>query len=107
MKMSNEFIGTIIVACLGSVGLWTFINNVYLENKKEDKSIALLKKAELVLLQDRLLHLCTKYLEEYSESSIDANKMNSLHNLYEVYVELGGNSFIEDLMKKCNQLKVK
>ena len=105
--MNNEILLTIVASCLGSAGLWTFINNIYLEHKKEDKSITLLKRAELVILQDRLLYLCTKYLEDYQDTPIEANKIDSLHNLFEVYKELGGNSFVVELMSKCNQLKIK
>ena len=105
--MSNELIVTVIVASLGSAGLWTLINNIYTNNHKEDETIELLKKAELVILQDRLLYLCTKYVEDEAEQGIEANKLKSLHNLYEVYQTLGGNGFISDLMKRVNTLKVR
>lgn len=105
--MSNELIVTIIVACFGSAGLWSLINNIYLNNRKEDATIELLKKAELVILQDRLLYLCTKYVEDEAENGIEGNKLKSLHNLYEAYQSLGGNGFISDLMKRVNTLKVR
>ena len=105
--MTSEHIVTVIVACFGSAGLWTLINNIYLNHNKENKTIELLKQAQLATLQDRLLYLCTKYLEDYAETGIEAEKLKSLHNIYNAYHDLEGNSFITDLMDRVNKLKVR
>ena len=105
--MTSENIVTLLVACFGSAGLWTLINNIYLNNRKENETIELLKQAQLASLQDRLLYLCTKYLEDYSDVGIDANQLKSLHNMYNAYHALDGNSFITDMVERVNKLKVR
>ena len=105
--VTSDLVVTIVVASLGSAGLWTLINNIYLNHSKENKTIELIKEAQLATLQDRLLYLCTKYLEDYSDTGIEANLLKSLHNLYNSYTALGGNSFISDLVARVNKLKVR
>ena len=107
MTITTDTLITILVACFGSAGLWTLINNIYLNRHKEDETIELLKKAQLATLQDRLLYLCTKYLEDYADIGIEANQLKSLHNLYDAYRSLDGNDFIHDLMNRVNKLKVR
>ena len=107
MTIPTETLITILIACLGSAGLWTLINNIYLTNKKEDETIGLIKQALLATLHDRLLYLCTKYLEDYAEIGIEANQLHSLHNLFESYKSLGGNGLISDLVSRVNKLKVR
>ena len=104
---TSEIVVTVVAASLGSAGLWTLINNIYLNHSKENKTIELMKAAQLATLQDRLLYLCTKYLEDYKDTGIEANQLKSLHNLYKSYTDLGGNSFISDMMDRVNKLKVR
>ena len=104
---TSEIIVTVVAASLGSAGLWTLINNIYLNHSQENKTIELIKEAQLATLQDRLLYLCTKYLEDYSDQGIEANQLKSLHNLYNSYKALGGNSFITDMIDRVNKLKVR
>ena len=104
---TSELIISILVAAFGSAGLWTLINNIYLNHSQENKTIELIKEAQLATLQDRLLYLCTKYLEDHADEGIEANKLKSLHNLYNSYKALGGNSFITDMIDRVNKLKVR
>ena len=51
----------VVLAILGSNGLWTVINNILI-NKKDKKSVE--RQAMLALLHDRLYRLCQNYIKQ-------------------------------------------
>ena len=99
---------TILLAIFSSNGLWTmlnyFIQRHFANKDKGRKDLDLLKEAQLALLQDRLLHLCTDYI---SKGHITVNQLKSLKRLYSSYKDLGGNDFVHDLMEnQVNHLQI-
>ena len=112
--MSEELIATIIVAVLGSTGLWSLINQHFfatieqrkaLSNKQKDEIKDILKPTNSMVLgigYDRLIHICNKYIDK---GWIDINELNDINKyLYTPYRELGGNGTAEMLFKKLEAL---
>lgn len=110
----NETIVTIIVAVLGSTGLWTVINQHFftyigqkrqLSEKQKEEIKDILKPTNDMVLgigYDRLVHSCNKYIER---GWIDIDELNDLNKyLYTPYRELGGNGTAEMLFRKLEAL---
>ena len=78
----TQTIVTIIVSCLASSGLWTLI--LKLSERKDNRT-----KLLLGLAHDRIISLCTEYLER---GYITADEYENLYKyLYEPYSAEGGN----------------
>lgn len=92
---------TIILAIFSSTGLWSLINFLvqrhFAKKDKRDTDMSLVKEALLATLQDRLLYLCEKYIQQ---GNIEMNQLQSLNRMYLAYKGLGGNEFIHDLVEK-------
>ncbi len=90
----------IIIAILGSTGLWTLINNI-ITYFKDKKSIE--KKALLALLHDKLYYLCQHFI---SKGSITADELENLEYLYKPYSSLGGNGTCKRLYEEVLRLPI-
>lgn len=113
-RMSEESIVTIILAVLGSTGLWTVINQHFftyigqkrkLSEAQKDEIKTILKPTNDMVLgigYDRLIHVCNKYIDR---GWIDIDELNGISKyLYEPYIELGGDGMAEALFDKLRAL---
>lgn len=99
---TSEIIFAIVVAFLGSSGVWTLISTIYLK-RHEKKSLT--NKMLLGLAHDRLMYLCMKYIEQ---NYITNEEYENLYNyLYLPYVEMGGNGVVQRLMDEVKKLPIK
>ena len=107
--MKQEIIQAIVIAVLGSTGLWACVSTIvqYLLKRYEAKHGARTASDEMLrgLGHDRIIFLCSKYLDR---GYITADEYEDLNNyLYKPYRELGGNGTAEKLMQEINKLPVK
>ena len=97
-----EIIVTVIIAVLGSSGIWTFATTLYL--KKAEKN-SLTNKLLLGLGHDRIIYLCEHYIER---GWISTEEYENLHDyLYLPYKEMGGNGTAERLVNIVEKLPTK
>ena len=92
---------TIIVAIIGSNGLWTLI--LYLiqrRDKKKDPESKLL----LGIAHDRILFLCRKACERGWTTE---GEMDNITQIYKPYEELGGNGTGKEMYKRYINLPLK
>lgn len=110
-------IGTIVVAVLGSGGLFTFVQYLFTRHdakqgyatKEEldaavndtNRKLDLLKEAALATMQDRLEYVMSRYLRD---GEISTNQFKALTHMVEAYKGLGGNSFITEMYEMCKEL---
>ena len=90
----------IIVAILGSTGLWTLINNIitYIKDKKSIE-----KKALLALLHDKMYYLCQHFI---NKGEITTDELENLEYLYKPYSALGGNGTCKRLYEEVLRLPI-
>lgn len=69
-----------------------------------ETKMKLIGDSQMYVLQDRLLFLCTNYI---NREFITANELKSLTNMYKVYHELGGNDFITELFERAKELPIR
>lgn len=94
----------IIVAVLTSsvvVEIIRWIRDTVNDHKREQEKEDVLKEAMRVLLRDRILHLCTKYVDA---GEVPHKHYESLYDLYKSYKNLNGNGFIDDEMDRVKEL---
>lgn len=92
----------IVIAAVGSSGLWTFLATI-LQKKSEKKSLS--NRMLLGLGHDRIIWLCEKYIER---GYITKDEFENLHDyLYIPYKEMGGNGTAERLMKEVEKLPIR
>lgn len=88
---------TILISVLGSSGLWAYIQTKF--QAKDDKT-----KMLLGLGHDRIVYLCSKYLEK---GFITYEEYENLYEyLYKPYKAMGGNGTAERLMEEVKKLPV-
>ena len=107
--MDQNTIQVIIVAVLGSSGLWAFISFLaqFLFKRYEDRHGARTAADEMLrgLGHDRIIYLCSKYMERGFITADEYEDLNTY--LYKPYRELGGNGTAERLMNEVNRLPVR
>lgn len=92
----------IIIAVVGSSGIWTFLST-WMQKKSEKKSLS--NRMLLGLGHDRIIWLCEKYIER---GYITKDEFENLHDyLYIPYKEMGGNGTAERLMKEVEKLPIR
>ena len=93
-----EMLITVVVAVLGSSGLWTFIQ------KKTDKKDARIKLL-IGLAHDRIMQLGLYYI---NRGYITADEYENLYNyLYAPYKELGGDGSGDRIMDEVKKVPVR
>ena len=96
MSTSHLFL-TILLAVLGSNGLWSFLQSFSKTRQARDQMILGLGHAEI-------FRLCERYLER---GGITKNELEDLTKyLYKPYKDLGGNGTAETLVNRCKQLPI-
>ena len=91
----------VVLAILGSNGLWTVINNILI-NRKDKKSVE--RQAMLALLHDRLYRLCQNYIKQ---GYVTVDQLDNLMYLWHPYERLGGNGTGKKLYDQVLQLPLK
>lgn len=91
----------VVLAILGSNGLWTVINNILI-NRKDKKSVA--RQAMLALLHDRLYRLCQDYIKQ---GYVTIDQLDNLMYLWQPYERLGGNGTGKKLYDQVLELPLK
>lgn len=90
-----EYISSIVLAVLGSTGLWTFI-----QHKLDAKSAS--RKALLGITYYQIVTACETYLKR---GYITLQEYEDLHQyLFLPYQEMGGNGTAKALLEKVKQL---
>lgn len=92
---------TLIIAIVGSNGLWTLINTV-LSSRKKKRSVE--NEALLALLHDKIYFLCTNQIKK---GYITVDELENINYLWRPYHQLGGNGTGERLYKQCCDLPIK
>lgn len=93
-----QVLTSVLIAILGSTGLWSFIAN---RRSKHDAKTRLL----IGLAHDRIIYLGTKYIER---GYITPDEYENLHDyLYQPYAENGGNGSAKRVMDMVRALPMK
>ena len=104
MKISTE----ILIAIFASTGFWTVLNtiiqNVFTKKKDNDKTIELLKEADIALLHDRIYKQCKAALRD---GEISADDFHNIDCLVKPYFDLGGNGTAHKLWEDVQNLPLK
>lgn len=95
--MSNDIIQIIIVSCLGSTGLFSFLQ--FLITRK-----GALTTAVRAILRDRILILSEEYIQR---NEITLHERDNYTSLYDAYKGVKGNTFVDDLYKDVMDLPLK
>lgn len=95
--MSNDIIQIIIVSCLGSTGLFSFLQ--FLITRK-----GALTTAVRAILRDRILILSEEYIQR---NEITLHERDNYTSLYDAYKGVKGNTFVDDLYKEVMDLPLK
>ena len=95
--MNNEILQVIIVSCLGSTGLFSFLQ--FLITRR-----GALITAVRAILRDRMLTLSEDYLQK---GEITLHERDNYTSLYDAYKGVKGNTFVDDLYKEVMDLPLK
>ena len=95
--MSNDILQIIIVSCLGSTGLFSFLQ--FLITRK-----GALTTAVRAILRDRILILSEEYIQR---NEITLHERDNYTSLYDAYKGVKGNTFVDDLYKEVMDLPLK
>lgn len=95
--MSNDVLQIIVVSCLGSTGLFSFLQ--FLITRK-----GALTTAVRAILRDRILILSEEYIQK---NEIALHERDNYTSLYDAYKGVKGNTFVDDLYKEVMDLPLK
>ena len=98
--MTTEQLVLIIIAIIGSQGLWQFLTKVY-DNKHKKDSIE--GEALRMLLHDRLYQGCRYYIKA---GKIDVDGLENMTGIYKSYHNLGGNGTGTALYERASKLPI-
>ncbi len=89
--MHEEIIMAIVVSCLGSTGLFSFLQ--FLITRR-----GAMTKAVQAILRDRMLMLSEDYI---MRGELELHERENYTSLYDAYKGVKGNTFVDDLYKSC------
>lgn len=95
--MSNDILQIIVVSCLGSTGLFSFLQ--FLLTRR-----GALTTAVRAILRDRILILSEEYIQR---NEITLHERDNYTSLYDAYKGVKGNTFVDDLYKEVMDLPLK
>lgn len=102
LKMNRETLQTIVLAILGSTGLWTLISTVI--NRLLDKKSAR-SRILLGLGHDKIIYLGEKYI---SRGWVTTDEYENLYDyLYVPYSKMGGNGTAKKLVEEVQRLPIR
>lgn len=93
-----QVLTSVLIAILGSTGLWSFIAN---RRSKHDAKTRLL----IGLAHDRIIYLGTKYITRGYITPDEYENINDY--LYQPYAENGGNGSAKRVMEQVRELPIK
>lgn len=94
---TKELIAAVVVAVLGSNGLWAFLQSKSTRKTARDRMILGLGHAEI-------FRVAEKYIRR---GGITLSELDDLETyLYKPYSEMGGNGTAAAIVQKCRQLPV-
>ena len=95
--MKDSTIIAILLTLIASSGFWAFLTAII--NRKSARN-----KMLLGLGHDRIIFLCTKFVEKGEITQGEYENLNKY--LYEPYKKMGGNGTAERWMQEVNRLKL-
>lgn len=98
----NEHLIEIIAIIFGSQGVWTLLNNMYQDRKKRKKKSPLESMVH-ALVRDKLLVLSKFYIKL---GGIPEDEVSTFKELYQAYVEAGGNTNVKELGERASELPI-
>ena len=106
--MESKEIIAIVLSIIGSAGLWTFLQTVYLDrqNKKNNKAIELtnLCNGLLAVLHSMLYERCDEIIEKGYKTPEDVEELTYMA---EPYFALGGDGTLEKMIKIIDTFQIK
>ena len=97
MYNTAQLIITVLVAVLGSNGLWAFIQGRSTHKSARDRMILGLGHAEIFRVTEKYIH----------REGITMDELEDLDKyLYKPYSELGGNGTAAAIVEKCKELPI-
>lgn len=98
----------LLLAIFASTGFWTVMNtiiqNVFTKKKDSDKTIELLKEADIAILHDKIYRECKAALRD---GEISADDYHNIDCLVKPYFALGGNGTGKKLWEDIQDLPIK
>lgn len=98
----------LLLAIFASTGFWTVLNtilqNVFTKKKDSDKTIELLKEADIAILHDKIYRECKAALRD---GEISADDYHNIDCLVKPYFALGGNGTGKKLWEDIQDLPIK
>lgn len=99
--MSKE---ALVIAVISSGALSALISGLFMvisNIQKEDNGV---RAGTRILLYDRIKHLGRTYIER---GTITIEELDDIHDMHRIYhTDLGGNGFLDTLMKKIENLPI-
>lgn len=106
MSVEN-FMVTLVLACIGSSGLASIVvallNRKWSKDDKDDERIEALVAAQKVIIIDRVRYLAKQYI---ANDCIAIEDKNSLTGMYKVFKTLGGGDELDTLMSEVEKVHV-
>ena len=98
----------LLLAIFASTGFWTVMNtiiqNVFSKKKDSDRTIQLLKEADIAILHDKIYRECKAALRD---GEISADDYHNIDCLVKPYFALGGNGTGKKLWEDIQDLPIK
>lgn len=98
----------LLLAIFASTGFWTVLNtiiqNVFSKKRDSDKTIELLKEADIAILHDKIYRECKAALRD---GEISADDYHNIDCLVKPYFALGGNGTGKKLWEDIQDLPIK
>ena len=97
MYNTAQLIITVLVAVLGSNGLWAFIQSRSTHKSARDRMILGLGHAEIFRVAEKYIH----------RNGITMTELDDLEKyLYKPYSDMGGNGTAAAIVQKCKELPI-
>lgn len=91
----------IIIAILGSSSIATIITAIINAIITHSRAYKNLENANKIIMKDRIKHLGKSYIER---GNVSLDELEDLHEMHQCYHDLGGNGFLDQLMKEVDSL---
>lgn len=97
----------ILVAIFASTGFWTVVNtliqNLFTRKRNSEKTIEMLKEADIAILHDKIYRECKTALRD---GEITADDYHNIDCLVKPYFALGGNGTGKKLWEDVQDLPI-